>query len=417
MEGMMNIIKVPQLAWYEPKEFALSLPDEWQVEVKNMTGYNRPPLNPDEIKAAINAPIGIPPIRDFAKGKKDVVILIDDMARVTRAGEIVPSILEELAAAGIPDRSIRFVMALGCHGARDRRDFAKKLGEEVLARFPVYNHNPFGNCTYVGTTATFGTKVYVNEEVMKCDLKIAISSVVPHPLNGFGGGGKIILPGITSFETTKYNHMMIRTTREKNQSIAGMGIFDNDPAHLDSEEAATLAGLDVVINCIVNMWGETVAIFAGALKPAYAAAIQEAKTNNLTPRVEGKDIVIANTFAKVNEAWIGLPIAYSAVKPKGDVVLIANSPEGQVTHYLIGPFGRTSWGPQVRKPPVPKHINRLIVYTEYPDLASRAYFGELRNVLYLCKWDDVLQALQEFHGKGSTVAVYPAAEIQYCVQQ
>ena len=414
----MNTIKLSQPAWYEPKEFVLPLPDGWQVEVCNMAGYNRSALTPDEIKAAISKPIGIPPIRELAKGKKEVVIIFDDMTRVTRVAEIVPFVLEELAEAGIPDSSIRFIMALGCHGAKDRRDFVKKLGEDTLARFPVYNHNAFGNCTYVGTTATFETKVYVNEEVMKCDLKIAIGSVVPHPTSGFGGGGKIILPGVTSFETIEHNHgTMYKMVREEGKPVAGMGNFDSNPLRIDIEEAAVLSGLDVIINCIVNTRGETVSIFTGALKPAYAAAVQEAKTHYLTPRVEGKDIVIANTVAKANEGWLGLPIAYQAINPEGgDVVLIANMPEGQVTHYLLGPFGKTSWGPQRFGPRLPRRVNHLIVYTEYPDLASRAWFGEDSDKIpFLHKWDDVLQLLEKAHGKDAKVVIYPNAELQYCV--
>jgi nickel-dependent lactate racemase len=194
-----------------------------------------------------------------------------------------------------------------------------------------------------------------------------------------------------------------------------MGIFDPNPARIDIEEAATLAGLDVLINGMVNMWGETVAIFAGALKPTYARAVQEAKAHYLTPKVNGKDIVIANTFAKSNEAWIGLGVAYTGVKAEGgDVVIIGNNPEGQVTHYLLGPFGETIWGPLRRERKIPQKVNRLIVYTEYADLASRTWFGHPNRTLFLNKWSDVLHALQEAHGKEAKVVVYPNAEIQYC---
>jgi len=105
---MMNIIAVPQLAWYEAKELELPLPDSWQVDTCNMAGYNRPALKPDEIEASIRNPIGIPPIRELAKGKQEVVIIFDDMTRVTRVAEIVPFVLEELAEARIPDNRIRF---------------------------------------------------------------------------------------------------------------------------------------------------------------------------------------------------------------------------------------------------------------------------------------------------------------------
>jgi len=409
---------VPQLAWYETKELELPLPDSWQVEVYNMAGYNRPAMKPAEIKTSISNPIGIPPIRELAKGKKEVVIIFDDMTRVTRVAKIVPSVLEELAAAGIPDNRIRFIVALGLHSTMWRQHFVKKLGEEIVARFPVYNHNPHANCTYVGTTSTYKTRVYANEEVMKCDLKIAIGSVVPHPGAGFGGGGKIILPGVVSFETIDWNHRTAAKGRQEHRGkpIAGMGIFDNNPIHYDIAEAANLVGLDVLINCIVNMWGETVAVYAGAMEPAHAAAVQEAKTHYLTPKVEGKDIVIANTFAKVNETSIGLGIAYPAVNTEGgDVVLIGNCPEGQATHYLLGPFGKTTWGKQHRQSVVPQHINNLVVYNEYPDPGS-SWFDEDDKILYFSRWDDVLKLLQKSHGADTKVAVYPNAEIQYCAQ-
>jgi nickel-dependent lactate racemase len=412
----MKKINVPQLAWYQTGELELTVPDSWQVEIGNMAGYNRRALKPDQIKAALSSLTSLPPIRELAKGKKEVVIIFDDMTRVTRAAEIVPFVLEELAEAGIPDKCIRFVVALGAHGALDRIDFVKKLGRETVARFPVYNHNAFGNCTYAGKTNTYGTEVYVNEEVMKCDLKIAIGSVVPHPMSGFGGGGKIILPGVASFKTIRHNHECFYRTMLENweRPIAGMALFDDNPMRIDIEEAAILAGLDVLIDCIINTWGETVAIFAGALVPAYKAAVQEAKNHYKTPQLEGKDVVIASSFSKPSEAFIGLGIAYRAVNRQGgDVVLIANAPEGQVTHYLLGPFGTTVGGPLQQPSRMPQHINRLIIFTEYPELAGRAWVPGASNVLFLDRWDDVLQALEESHGADTKVAVYPNADIQY----
>jgi len=416
----MNSIKLPQMAWHETSKLELPLPDSWQVEICNMAGYDRPALKPEEIREAIRSPIGMVPVRELARGKKEVVIVFDDMSRITRVAGIVPSILEELAEAGISDKNIRFICALGCHGALTRIDFAKKLGEETLARFPVFNHNPFGNCTYVGKTATFGTDVYVNEEVMKCDLKIAIGSVVPHPMNGFGGAGKIILPGVTSFDTIVQNHQSFREcmmeSREK--PISGMGVFDDNPMRFDVEEAAILTGLDVLVNCIVNSWGETVAVFAGALKPSYTAAVEQAKVHYLTPNIEEKNVVIANGFIKSNEAFIGLGIAYRTVNHKnGDVVLIANNPEGMVTHYLMGPFGTTGKAVMGRPARIPEHVNHLIVYTEYPDLGSRGWFGESDKLMFIHKWDEVLSVLQQSHGADTKVAVYPNPEIQYQVTE
>jgi len=411
-----NIIRLSQLAWYETKELALPLPDNWQVEVCNMAGYDRPAMNRDQIKHCITNLIGSPSIKELAKGKNEVVIVFDDMTRVTRVADIVPFIVEELTAADIPNNKIRFISALGCHGAMDGLDFVKKLGKETLARFPVYNHNPFDNCIYVGTTSR-GTKVSINAEVMKCDLKIAIGCITPHVMTGFGGGGKIILPGVASFESIEALHRLGAKAQQEcpDKPVVGMGIFDDNPMQLDIEEAVILAGLDVKIDCIVNMWGETIAIFGGAPVPAYAAGVREAKTHYLTPKAEDKDIVIANTFAKANEAATGLITAFPAVTGKGgDVILICNAPEGQVTHYLMSSFGKTIGGKLRLQIGLPSHVNHLIVYTEYPDIAGRGYFKESNKVLFMSSWDDVLQVLQELHGDNAKVAVYPNADIQYC---
>lgn len=370
-----------------------------------MAGYNSPALKPAEIKHAITNPIGMLPIRELAQGKKEVVILFDDMSRVTRVAQIVPHLLKELASAGIPDNRIRFIAALGCHGAMDRFDFVKKLGKETLSRFAVYNHNPFGNCIDIGTTS-YGTRVFINAEVMKCDLKIGIGSIVPHIMAGFGGGAKILMPGVASAETIEALHHLPTT---------GMGIFANNPLRLNMEEAAAMAGLDMKIDCIVNMWGKTVALFAGSPRHTYAAGIAKAKTHYLTPRATNKDIVIANTFAKVSESEGGLITTMPAVSHRGgDIVLIGNAPEGHAVHYLMGPFGKFFGGKQRLQIKLPQHINHLIIYNEYPDITSTGYYEDTDRILLMNKWDDVLGLLQELHGANAEVAVYPNAEIQYC---
>jgi nickel-dependent lactate racemase len=409
-------ITLPQLAWNGSKRLSLSLPDSWRVEVYNMAGYNSPALKPAEIKRAITNPIGMPPLRELAKGKKEVVILFDDMSRVTRVAQIVPCLLEELASANIPDDRIRFIAALGCHGAMDRFDFVKKLGEEVLVRFPVYNHNPFENCTDIGTTS-YGTRVFINAEVMKCDLKIGIGSIVPHIMAGFGGGAKILMPGVASADTIDALHRLEAQARQEStdKPVIGMGISESNPLRLNMEEAATMAGLDMKIDAIVNTLGETVALFAGAPKDAYAAGVARAKTHYLTPGATDKDIVIANTFAKVSESESGLITTIPAVSQRGgDIVLISNAPEGHIVHYLMGPFGKFVGGKQRLQIKLPPNINHLIIYNEYPDLTSNGYFEDTDRILLTYKWDNVLGMLKEFHGDNAEVAVYPNAEIQYC---
>jgi nickel-dependent lactate racemase len=407
---LANTIAVPQLAWYGPKELKLSFPESWRVEICNMAGYDRPKLSPAEISRAVANPIRRPPLREYARGKKEVVIIFDDMARVTRVAEIVPHVLDELAAAGIRDSQIRFIAACGCHGAMDRLDFIKKLGEEVLKRFPVYNHSPFTNCVHVGTTGR-GTRVSINAEVMKCDLKIGIGSIVPHIMAGYGGGGKMILPGVAAYESIAAMHTPEKSVQD---TVTGMGAIADNPRRRDIEEAVKMVGLDIKIDAVVNGWGETSAIFAGEPISAYAAALEEAKKHYLTKVARDKDIVVANTFAKASEAISGLLIAWPSVKREGgDVILIANAPEGQTTHYLMGPWGNRLGGELQLQMRPPANVDRLIIFSEYPELASRNYLEDTEKVVMASSWDRVLELLEKGHRGGKNVAVYPNSDIQY----
>jgi len=200
-----NVIKLPAYQWYDPREVAYPLPDGWKVTVYDIAGADRPVMTYDQIKTAIASPHGAPRLREIARGKKKVVILFDDLTRGTRVSKIAPAVLEELKEAGIADSQIEFICAQGAHQAWDRADLVKKLGEAIFNRFPVYNHVPFMNCTYLGNTS-YGSRVEVNAEVMSCDLKVGIGGIVPHASYGYGGGGKIIMPGVSSYDAISAHH-------------------------------------------------------------------------------------------------------------------------------------------------------------------------------------------------------------------
>ena len=130
--GTSNCLNSPGIAGAKKN---IALPDRWQIEMCHMTGSDTPTMTAAEIRKALDNPIGTMPIRELARGKKQVVILFDDMSRITRTFDFVSHVLQDLADAGIEDENISFVCATGCHGAISRLDFVKKLGKDVLRAF------------------------------------------------------------------------------------------------------------------------------------------------------------------------------------------------------------------------------------------------------------------------------------------
>lgn len=410
----MISIQLPQLAWDGTQNMDIGFPEDWNVEVFNMRGFDKTPLQASEIEAAILNPLDNNPLRTIAGNKNQVAVIFDDMSRITRVAEIVPHIIKELASAGITDNQIRFIAALGCHSAMDRYDFVKKLGEETLRRFPVYNHNPFDNCKYIGTTST-GIEVSINAEVMECDCKIAISSIVPHPFAGFGGGAKIIIPGLTSIETTEafHRHGTTRIQNQNNEKIKP-GSLSGNPLQATMDEVAKLVNLDYKVETIFNMWGQTVSVYAGDLLSVHSAAISEAKDHYLTERANDCDVIVANAFSKASEAEGGLLTVFPSVNTNGgDIVLICNAPQGHVVHYLLGRFGISAEGILPLQIDIPQHVNRIIILNSYPDLTIFDGFKQRNKITLTTTWDETLDLLKQNNGPNTKVAIYPNADVQY----
>ncbi|MBN1226389.1 MAG: DUF2088 domain-containing protein [Deltaproteobacteria bacterium] len=412
----MKSINLPQLAWHDPKLVDFPLPDEWDIKIRSIPGHDLPAMNGDEIRKAITSPMGMPPIKEIARGKKEVVIIFDDMTRTTQTWKIAPFILQELAEAGIGDNHIRFICALGTHQALDRGYLARKLGEDVITRYSVYNHCPFMNCTDLGTTS-YGTPVQVNSEVMACDLKIGIGQITAHTIYGFNGGGKIIMPGVCSYDTILSHHGKSHRAWMVEQFKSGnscLGLLDGNPLHEDAQEIARMAGLDMKIDSLINAMGETVAIYAGSLDIAYKAALEKAKSHYIVKLDKDSDIVIANSFAKTPEAPIAISTSLPALKYDGGIiVIIANNPMGQVVHYLAHNFGKTIGGPLYYKIRIPPQVKKVIFYTEYPEAIVPELFRENDKVMVINSWHGVIETLLNYYPTGAKVTVLPSADIQY----
>lgn len=406
-------VSVPKQMWYDEGELQLEFPEAWEVVACLMNGHNASHVTPEQIKAALNEPIGSPALTELARGKNEVAIIFDDISRPTRVAELMPYVLEEVETAGIPDSAIRFICATGAHGAHSFRDFQRKLGKEVLDRFPVYNHNVYENCTYVGQTSN-GTRLSVNSEVMRCDLKIAIGSVVPHPQTGYGGGGKIILPGIASMDSIEAFHLLEIKAKEAGQAnTVGPGNYSENPMVQDFNEAARMVGLDFKIDTIVNGRGQPCAIFMGEPEVEFYEAVKFAVPHYATKAIPGVEVVVVNNYSKGNEAFVGLLVGVPMLMEKGgDLVLIVDCAAGQVVHYLLGSFGKGTRG-RLFSPinfQLP-WLKRLVVLSPQFEKSFTDWLA-IPDAVWVKTWPEVMDVLEQDFPGGARAAVVPDGTIQ-----
>ena len=408
----MKTIRIPTQYWHGKSTLALKFPDRWNVRTCHMNGWNAPRLGDLQIRTRLAEPIHSESLRTLASKRTEAVVMFDDLTRPTQCSRIVPHLLSELARAGISDEHVRFVAALGAHCANNRADFVKKLGEEAVERFPIYNHTPFGNLRDIGTTMR-GTPVQINSEVMTCDLKIGIGCIIPHSMAGFSGGGKIILPGVASIESICHNHCNIGGECFGHVSSTGFGPVENNASRADIDEAARMAGLDFKIDVIINERGEISGVFAGEPYEAWKRGVEVGKRTYLTDSPADADVVIANAYLKENQAVAAMGIAAHAVRDGGTVVLIVDSPEGQNAHYLYGKFGKNLGGNLWSRSPSYSKKMTVIVHSRYKERDPLLEIAHPEHLIWTKTWGETIEAVAaSTNASRPKVAVFPAAGIQ-----
>ena len=385
----------------------LAFPDNWAVEVCRMAGHDRPPLSEEELRNALRNPIGSPRLSELAKGKKEVCILFDDIPKPTPTGAVAPYVIEELHEGGITDEQIRFICAPGTHRPMTQREFVAKLGQDIVENYMVYNHTIWENVVDVGTTSR-GTKVEVNREFASCDLRIAIGSFFPHGSAGYGGGGKIILPGVSSIETVEQHHSKIKGSSRYDN-------LDENEFRLDLEEAARLAGLHFKVDVVINNHREVIGLFAGDLVEEHRAGTVFAQSMYKTELAEKADVVVTNAYPDEAQNGRAFRCALPSLKEGGDVVLLLHQKDGQSLHQYSSRFG-TDYGARNYKPgrsnTMLEKVNRVIVIAPILSKYDKSSLGPAGKILWCRTWAEALSELSDDHGAGTKVAVYPYAALQ-----
>ena len=72
-------------------------------------------MSAEQILRGLRDPIGAESLTEMASGRRDAVIIVDDLSRPTPAFAVLPHILDELAAGGLREEDIRIIIGLGTH--------------------------------------------------------------------------------------------------------------------------------------------------------------------------------------------------------------------------------------------------------------------------------------------------------------
>ena len=278
----------------------------------------------DEVLRALHNPIRSEELKKIVKKGNKVVILADDITRLTPTKEIIPPVLDELNSGGIPDNDINIIIALGTHRFMTPDEISRKFGDEVVRRVRVINHNYLDKSflKHYGVTRR-GTDIWVNRQVVEADVRIGIGNILPHYPTGWSGGAKILLPGVAGEQTTGQVHLLGATEQH-------LGHADT-PCREEMEDFAKLTGLEFIINTVLDRDGKLVRIVAGNYMAAHREGVKWGMKVYGVPYGEKTDITLSSSYPVDNDLFQsskGIFSAMNSTKKGGEIILLSPCYEG-----------------------------------------------------------------------------------------
>ena len=309
------------------EKLPFTIPQGWTVIKNTRFEESGPSLSVSELtEKALTAPVGVLRLGEMANEKTRVAILVDDPARVTPVREMLPPILSELNRAAVPVKNITIVVALGTHRPASEKDLAAKVGKAVLNTYRVVQHDCHGNHLTPICRLSTGAEVAIDPFVARAHITIGVGSIFPHPMNGFGGGAKILFPGVGNFKAIKEHHF--HYTPEPGCQL---GNIETNPFYHEVCRVAEAAGLNFIVNCLFDAREKVNEVVAGHFKQAHLKGIEKSKKEYAFTMEKPADVTILSACPYKEGPQIIKPVIPAALittKPGGSVIIFATCPDG-----------------------------------------------------------------------------------------
>ena len=429
-------VTVPARAWFGDDDRTLTFPAGWNVHLCASRGA--PELDSTQIAAAFDNPIGTPRIRDAARGRASAAVIVDDLGRPTPAARMLPYVLEELAAAGVPKAETAIVVGGGSHRPLTEEEIVRKVGADAAAAYATTSHDFMAGDLVGYGSLEDGTPVYINRIVAEADFKICVGGIYPHGAVGFGGGAKLIVPGVAGFATIFHFHSFSARRGQGNierrtapQAESGdVTIIDGGVRdHRDvSEGVARRIGLDMVVNCVLTGRRRIAGLFVGDFIKAHRAGARFAQrvygTRIPNSLRQEADLLVCNAYPMDADPIQGGKALWAVPCFERDPYrIVLNAASDGISYHGVGQ--QLPWSHYLKRranadatPDPPAVIDgpgSLLVLSEHFQAAE--FSTRHKNDLLFRNWEPLIQQLTAKLPAHATVVIFPLASTQILARE
>jgi len=280
------------------------------------------------VEQSLNNPIGSPSLEELATGKKNIVIISSDHTRPVPSHIITPILLRRLRSVA-PETRIRILVATGFHRPSTHAELVAKYGEEIVANEEIVMHKSQvdEDMVKIGKLPSGGDLV-INKVAEEADLLISEGFIESHFFAGFSGGRKSVLPGISSYKTIMANH----SGEFINDKHSRTGNLHHNMVHHDMVYAARKAGLQFILNVVLDEDKHIIGSFAGDLEAAHKQGTDFVGELAGVKTIK-RDIAITTNGGypldqNIYQAVKGMTAAEATNKQNGTIIIVAGCHDG-----------------------------------------------------------------------------------------
>jgi nickel-dependent lactate racemase len=307
-----------------------------EVELPDHTTVVRPrpqPGLPDEraaLLAALEAPIGCAPLREWLRPGCRVCIIFPDITRAMPNTRVLPWVLDYLHGHGVRDEQIVLLNSTGTHRPNTPAELEKMLGPAITQRYRVENHDceNYAEMVQFGHTRS-GAPALINRLAAEADVRILTGFIEPHFFAGFSGGPKALMPGVAGLKTILSNH----GAENIGSPRATFGVNEGNPIWDEMFAIASRVGRSFLLNVSLNEEKRITGWFAGDLGSAHRRG-REFVRESAMQRVDAPFDVVVTTNSgypldmNLYQGVKGMSTAAVIAKPGATIILAAECREG-----------------------------------------------------------------------------------------
>lgn len=291
----------------------------------------------DAVQEALDNPIGAPPLSEMVAPRKaatlKVCIVFTDITRSSPDHVLVPSLLMELEAAGVPKDHITLLCGIGMHRPSTPEEKVAKLGKDVVDRYRVIDNEPQNPAALIDLGVTDGgVPVSAHRAAVEADLLIATGLVEPHQYAGYSGGRKTVAVGAAGESLIAHTHGPAFVDHPGTR----LGRIEGNPFHEAVTEAARRAGLSFILNVVLDEEKCVVCVKAGEPVETHRQLVAFARSIYEVPISRQADVAVggvgypkdANLYQASRAASYLFFAPTPVVRPGGFLIVPAGCEEG-----------------------------------------------------------------------------------------